>query len=92
MEVNTIVDLARGYEDGRNPVEDPSRFGGIFVDEETLALAADMETALALYERAGRPKAQFFRDLLEVLERANETDEDQINAVKDWLGAWLKPD
>lgn len=89
MEVAIIVDLARRYEQGKNPVEDPSREGGIFIDEETLALAAKMETVLSLFEQR-RTKPEFFQDLLQVLERATEDDDDPIEAVETWLSAWLE--
>lgn len=89
MEVATIIDLARGYEQGKNPIEDASRDGGLFVDEETIALVAKMETVLGLYCQK-KTKRQFFSDLMQVFERATEEHEDPIEAVETWLNAWLE--
>jgi len=88
MEVETIVELARGYEQGKNLVEDPSRDGGLFVDDETLALAAKMESVLEIFS-ARKTRQEFFSNFLQVLERAVEDREDQIEAVEAWLNAWL---
>jgi recombinational DNA repair protein (RecF pathway) len=89
MEVATVIELARGYERGGNPVEDPSREGGLFVDEETLTLAAKMESVLDIFGRH-RTKQEFFQDLLQVLDRASEEEDDPIEAIEVWLNAWLE--
>lgn len=88
MEVSVVTNLACGYKDGKYLLEMPSVDGGIFVDDETLALAAQMELVLELFTNNGR-KQKFYTDLLQVLARADEDKEDPIEAVTTWLNAWM---
>ncbi len=92
VEIATVIEIIRGQERGKDLIELPSALGGLLVDEETLTIAADLDLVLERYQEKGREKREFFVDVLLVIKRAPEDDEDPIEALKTWVEAWLESD
>jgi len=85
-----IIDLEQIFEQlaaGREPLEEPSALGGIFVDEETLGYVADLET-VADFAFAFDMK-ETISVMLQVIRNAAENGDDPITAARDWLDGWL---
>lgn len=93
-----VVDLtallqARSY--GHDLIEDPSIIGGIFVDDDVIRIAADIEN-VAKIGFGGDIKA-VCAVMLQVMRRTLVTDEDgntedPFDAARDWLDGWLEND
>lgn len=88
MELNSIKQLILGYQNGGNPIEDPSVEGGIFVDEETLDLATKMEMVLDIFAVQG-VKKKFFTELLRIVEEVDNQTTNPIETVSIWLDSLL---
>lgn len=82
--------IARAIAEGRDIISDPTRDGGIFVTEDIVAIAADME--LVLQTTYVGSHHTFYVDLLAEIERAVANGDDPIEEVRLWLLSHLEDD
>lgn len=84
--------IAQAMANGKDPIEDPTREGGIFVDDEIIAIATDMELVLQhIYIPRSKEQAffEFYKDLLAEMKRASEMELDPVEEVSCWLEGLL---
>jgi hypothetical protein len=82
--------IAKAMEEGRDPIADPTREGGIFVPEDIVAIAADME--LVVQTTYDGFYSEFHVALLTEINRAKENGDDPIEEVRLWLQSCLEDD
>ena len=83
--IEIVKAIAQSYVDEGNLIEDPD---GPIVDDEIIAIAADMEVAIA--DRYGRDPIMFNFALLTKIKRAAKQGLDPIEVIKDWLADLLR--
>ena len=86
-EVDILPLLVKAMTDGRDMIEDPSREGGIFVNDEIIAIAADMEEVARTAYHGDFPR--FNGDLLAEIGRAMKKNENPLEEVAAWLEGLL---
>ena len=79
--------IAKAMGDGRDVIEDSSREGGIFVDDEIIDIAADMEEVASTAYHGDF--SGFCGELLAEIKRAIEKGDDPIEEVAAWLEGLL---
>jgi hypothetical protein len=80
--------IAKALEEGRDPISDPSRYGGIFVPENIVAIVADME--LVIQSHFGGRHQEFHLALLAEIARATTNGDDPIDEDKLWLDSCIE--
>ena len=82
--------IATAMEKGRDPISDPTRDGGIFVTDDIVAIAADMEVVVKTTFKGSHEK--FHLALLQEIGRAYVNGDNPIEEVGLWLTACLEED
>ena len=85
--VDILPFIARALEEGRDPINDSTRDGGIMVPDHILSIAADMETVVETTYR--RNYREFHVAQLTEIQRADNNGDDPLEEVALWLQACL---
>lgn len=87
MRLEDLQIIASALSTGMNLLEEPTRNGGIIVDDETLTLASDME--LVARDHFAGNFTRFNAEFLNEVRRANSNGDDPIEEVRLWLLSFL---
>ncbi len=82
--------IAKALEEGRDPINDSTRDGGILVPDDIVSIAADMETVAEVTFHKDYRK--FHVALLTEINRAKNNGDDPIEEVRLWLNTCLDED
>ncbi len=82
--------IAKALEEGRDPINDSTRDGGILVTDDIVSIAADMEVVAETTFK--RNYGKFNVALLIEIERAQKNGDDPIEEVALWLRSCLDED
>ncbi len=88
--VDFLPRIAEALALGRDIIEESTATGGIFVPEEIVTMAADME--IVATENYGRNFKKFNTDLLAEIQRATKNGDDPMEEVRLWLDQYLQDD
>ncbi len=80
--------IANAMKNGKDPISDPTRDGGIFVTEDIVAIAADMEMVVKSNFKGSH--ANFHMALLQEIGRAYVNGDNPIEEVSLWLTTCLE--
>ena len=81
LEILNEITVARVH--GRDLIEEPTREGGIFVDDETLAIVADIE--IVVTNNFNGDFKKFHHEFLMEIKRAHSNGDDPIEELRLWL-------
>lgn len=88
-DLNKLTTILEAQAIGIDLIETPSALGGVFVDDETLKLVADLEVVAEHFD-GGLQEA--IGVMLQCMRKAEGEGEDPFEAARDWLDGWLEQD